>query len=67
MSAEKDRVRALRYRRLALAETDRAKAELLNHIADEAERGTLCTADRVKTLTPTPRSAMPDLRGLVGW
>jgi hypothetical protein len=45
MSAEIDRTRALRYRRLALAETDRAKADLLNHIADEAERG--CCARRI--------------------
>jgi hypothetical protein len=37
--------RAVRYRRLALAEEDRQKAELLHKIADEAERGVLVTAD----------------------
>ena len=41
----KDRYRAVRYRRLALAEPDKAKAALLQKIADEAERGVLCTVD----------------------
>jgi hypothetical protein len=39
-----DHSRALRYRELAMAEQDRAKAAILNRIADEAERGVLCTA-----------------------
>lgn len=42
----KDLMRALRYRKLALAEPDSEKAALLNTIADEAERGVLCTADK---------------------
>lgn len=42
----KDPVRARRYRQLALAEPDDEKAALLNTIADEAERGVLCTADK---------------------
>jgi hypothetical protein len=37
--------RAVRYRRLALAEPDKEKAELLQLIADEAERGVLCSVD----------------------
>jgi hypothetical protein len=37
--------RAVRYRRLALQETDAEKARLLQAIADEAERGVLCTAE----------------------
>ncbi len=37
--------RAVRYRRLALAESDPAKAQLLQTIADEAERGVLVTSD----------------------
>jgi hypothetical protein len=37
--------RAVRYRRLALAEPDKAKAAILNQIADEAER--LCTVDKM--------------------
>jgi hypothetical protein len=36
----------VRYRKLALAKLDREKANLLNRIADEAERGVLCTVDR---------------------
>jgi hypothetical protein len=37
--------RAVRYRRLALAEEDRQKADLLYKIADEADRGVLITAE----------------------
>jgi hypothetical protein len=47
MSTEEHRKRALRYRKLALAEQDRRKADVLHRIADEAERGTLCTVDRL--------------------
>jgi hypothetical protein len=35
----------VRYRRLALAEVDRDKADLLHKIANEAEQGVLFTAD----------------------
>jgi hypothetical protein len=41
-----DHDRAVRYRRLALAEPDKANAALLHKIADEAERGVLCTVNR---------------------
>jgi hypothetical protein len=44
--ADKNQQRAVRYRGLALAEPDKAKAALLFKIADEAERGVLCTVDR---------------------
>jgi hypothetical protein len=37
--------RAIRYRRLALAEDDRATADLLLKLADEYDRGLLCTAE----------------------
>lgn len=43
----KNQVRALRYRRLALAEPDKAKAAILNQVADEAERDVLCTVDKM--------------------
>jgi hypothetical protein len=36
--------RAIRYRRLALAEDDRAIADLLLKLADEHDHGLLCTA-----------------------
>jgi hypothetical protein len=37
----------VKYRRLALAEPDNAKAAILNQIADEAERDVLCTVDKM--------------------
>jgi hypothetical protein len=37
--------RAIRYRKLALAEEDRANADLLLKLAEESDRGLLCTAD----------------------
>jgi hypothetical protein len=37
--------RAIRYRRLALAEDDRAIADLLLKLAGEYDRGLLCTAE----------------------
>jgi hypothetical protein len=40
--------RAVRYRRLALQEPDSDRAKLLRAIAEEAERGVLCTAEWIK-------------------
>jgi hypothetical protein len=37
--------RALRYRKLALQESDKGKAQLLQLLADEAERGILVTSE----------------------
>ena len=37
--------RAIRYRRLALAQEDKATADLLLKLADECDRGILCTAE----------------------
>jgi hypothetical protein len=52
MSSEKDHARAVRYRRLAMAEADKEKSGLLNRIADEAERRILCTVDRMDRRLP---------------
>lgn len=41
----KNQIRAVRYRQLALTEPDKAKADLLHKIADEAERNSLCSVD----------------------
>jgi hypothetical protein len=41
--------RAIRYRRLALAEQDSENARLLQLIADEADRGALFTAEWIST------------------
>ena len=38
-----NRARAVRYRQLALAEPDKAKAAILIKIAEEAEQDVLCT------------------------
>ena len=38
-------VRAIRYRRLAFASGDEADADLLLKLADECDRGVLCTAE----------------------
>ena len=37
--------RAIRYRRLAIATEDKAMADLLLKLADESDRGLLCTAE----------------------
>jgi hypothetical protein len=37
--------RAVRYQRLALTESDPENARLLHQLADEADRGVLCTAE----------------------
>ena len=39
----RNHIRAARYRALALTETDQARANLLDRLAGEAERGVLCT------------------------
>jgi hypothetical protein len=49
--------RAVKYRRLALAEEDSQKAELLYKIADEADKGVLITAD---WMTPSRYMAAPE-------
>ena len=43
----KNLTRATRYRQLALAEPDKAKAAILREIANEAERDVLCTVDKM--------------------
>ena len=48
----KNLARAVRYRRLALVEPDKAKAAILHDIADEAERDVLCTVDKMDSGLP---------------
>jgi hypothetical protein len=45
----KNLARAARYRQLARAEPDKAKAAILREIADEAERDILCTVDKMNS------------------
>jgi hypothetical protein len=48
--------RAVKYRRLALAETDQEKVRLLQRLADEAEQGILVTSDWRRVPPPVPTS-----------
>ena len=50
--------RAVKYRRLALAEPDPEKARLLHQLAEEAEKGILVTADWRRSFAP-PASVPP--------
>ena len=43
----KNHTRAIRYRRKAIAEPDECKAAFLRKLAEEAERGVLCTVDQM--------------------
>jgi hypothetical protein len=58
-------LRAVRYRRLALASGDRANKDLLLKIADESDRGMLCTAEWIWGRRPVQNEApkAPD----TGW
>jgi hypothetical protein len=51
-------VRAIRYRRLALAEQDKANADLLLKLADECDRGILCTA-QWRSARPSSKNEQP--------
>jgi len=59
----KNRIRAARYRALALTEQYQARANLLDRLAEEAEHGVLFTVRHlrlvhsVETETPAPSAA----------
>ena len=62
--------RAIRYRRLALAEEDKAKAELLLKLADECDRGLLCTAEWLSAWPSRKNEQVPkagDAKALFVW
>jgi hypothetical protein len=50
-------VRAIRYRRLALASSDKANTDLLLKLADECDQGILCTVDRASDRLPSKMSS----------
>ena len=54
--------RAIRYRRLALAQEDKATADLLLKLADECDRGILCTAEWRST-RPSRKNEQPPKAG----
>jgi hypothetical protein len=55
----KNHQRAVRYRQLALAEPDRASADLLLKLADEADRDVLCTSDWIRSNSPNGDTMRP--------
>jgi hypothetical protein len=55
--------RAIRYRRLALAAQDKANADLLLKLADECDRGILCTAEW-RSARPSGKNAQPPKAGM---
>jgi hypothetical protein len=63
--------RAVRYRRLALATGDKAIADLLLRLADECDRGLLCTAEWVSADGLSCKNAEPpkadDAKVLLEW
>jgi hypothetical protein len=54
--------RAIRYRRLALASSDKANADLLLRLADECDQGILCTAEWRSALPYRPKAEDDRLR-----
>ena len=62
--------RAVRYRRLALEQEETAKADLLHKIADESDRGLLCTAEWLSARPSRKNEQVPkagDAKALFGW
>ena len=57
--------RAVRYRRLALEQEETAKADLLLKIADESDRGLLCTAEWL-SVRPSLKNEQPPRHSLNG-
>ena len=63
-------VRAVRYRRLALAEGDKAKADLLLKLADESDRGILCTSEWLSARLSLQNELPPNVgddKARLGW
>jgi hypothetical protein len=55
-------VRAIRYRKLAIAQQDKTVADLLLKLADECDRGILCTAEW-KLAWPPRKNYLPPQAG----
>ena len=56
----KNHIRAARYRALAQAEKDQARANLLDRLAEEAEHGVLCTIRHLR-LVHSAETAPPSI------
>jgi hypothetical protein len=62
--------RAVRYRRLALATDDKAIADLLLKLAEECDRGLLCTAEWASARLSRKNAEPPkaeDAKVLLDW
>ena len=59
--------RAVRYRRLALAEGDKTKADLLLKLADESDRGILCTSEWLSARLSLQEERLQDAKVRFGW
>ena len=55
----RNHIRAARYRALALTEKDRARANLLDRLAEEAEHGVLCTVRHLRLVHSTEAATAP--------
>ena len=55
----RNHIRAARYRALALTEKDRARANLLDRLAEEAEHGVLCTVRHLRLVHSVEAAAAP--------
>ena len=60
-------VRAVRYRKLALATWDRADADLLLKLADERDRGILCSAEWLSARASFENEAPPKAKARIEW
>ena len=58
--------RAIRYRKLALAQEDKATADLLLKLADECDQGLLCTAEWRSARLPR-KNEQPPKAGDARW
>ena len=58
--------RAIRYRRLAIASREKANTDLLLKLADECDRGILCTAEW-RSARLSPKSEQPSDKLLFEW
>jgi hypothetical protein len=59
--------RAVRYRKLALATKDRADADLLVKLADECDRGILCSAEWLSARPSFENEASPKAKARIDW
>ena len=60
-------LRAVRYRKLALATKQSSDADLLLKLADECDRGILCTAEWRSALPSFENEAPPKAKARIEW